>query len=185
MKTDLLRHAYIHNNLKLYVMKKLLLLFVCTVIVSFVSGQKSIDALFDRYSGKDGFVTVTCNGNLLKLLTCLDEDMANGPLPADISEIRILAQEDKDISVDNFYELVKKDIKFNDYEEFMRVKEADQDLRMLVRTEGNKFREFLLIAGGEDNVVIQIKGNMSFREARKFSENVKRNNGKEIMSDYK
>jgi hypothetical protein len=67
----------------------------------------------------------------------------------------------------------------------MRVKEADQDLRMLVRTEGNKFREFLLIAGGEDNVVIQIKGNMSFREARKFSENVKRNNGKEIMSDYK
>ena len=44
------------------------------------------------------------------------------------------------------------------YEEFMRVKESDQDLRMLVRTEGKRFKEFLLIAGGEDNAVIQIKG---------------------------
>ena len=166
-------------------MKKLLLFIIFTALVNILSGQKSIDALFDRYSGKDGFVTVTCNGNLLKLLACLDEDMENNPLPADISEIRILAQENKDIQVDNFYELVKKDIRFNDYEEFMRVKEADQDLRMLVRTEGNKFREFLLIAGGDDNVVIQIKGSMTFREARKFSEDVKKNNGKDFMVDYK
>lgn len=172
-------------NLKIYAMKKLLLFIIFTALVNILSGQKSIDALFDRYSGKDGFVTVTCNGNLLKLLACLDEDMENNPLPADISEIRILAQEDKDVHVDNFYELVKKDIRFNDYEEFMRVKEADQDLRMLVRTEGNKFREFLLIAGGEDNVVIQIKGSMTFREARKFSEDVKKNNGKDFMVDYK
>jgi len=172
-------------NIKIYAMKKLLLFIIFTALVNILSGQKSIDALFDRYSGKDGFVTVTCNGNLLKLLACLDEDMENNPLPADISEIRILAQENKDIQVDNFYELVKKDIRFNDYEEFMRVKEADQDLRMLVRTEGNKFREFLLIAGGDDNVVIQIKGSMTFREARKFSEDVKKNNGKDFMVDYK
>ena len=67
----------------------------------------------------------------------------------------------------------------------MRVKETDQDVRMLVRTEGNRFREFLLIAGGEDNAVIQIKGNMTFREARKFSEDAKKNHGMDIMAEHK
>lgn len=185
MKTDLVRHAYKHSKLKLYVMKKLLLLFVCTVIANFISGQKSIDALFDRYAGKDGFVTVTVNGNLLKLLACHDEDKEDNPVTANISEIRILAQEDKDLKVENFYELVKKDIRLNDYEEFMRVKETDQDLRMLVRTEGNRFREFLLIVGGDDNAVIQVKGNMTFREARKFSEDAKKNHGMDIMAEHK
>ncbi len=171
-------------NLKIYVMKKLLLFIVFTAIVNFVSAQKSIDALFNKYAGKEGFVTVTFNGNLLKLLACNDEDIEDNKLPANISEIRILAQEDKELNVDNFYELVKKEIRFNDYEEFMRVKESDQDLRMLVRAEGNKFREFLLIAGGDDNVVIQIKGEMTFREARKFSEDVKKTNGMDIITDF-
>jgi hypothetical protein len=166
-------------------MKKLLLLFVCTVIVNFVSGQKSIDALFDRYAGKDGFVTVTISGDLLKLFSCLDDNKCDNHIPANISEIRIIAQEDSNMNIENFYESVIKGVRLNDYEEFMRIKETDQDVRMLVRTEGNRFREFLLIAGGEDNAVIQIKGNMTFREARKFSEDAKKNHGMDIMAEHK
>ena len=44
------------------------------------------------------------------------------------------------MKVENFYEMVIKDIDLNTYEEFMRVKESDQDLRMLVRTDGNKIQ---------------------------------------------
>jgi hypothetical protein len=164
-------------------MKKLLFLFALTFTLTIVSGQKSIDALFEKYAGKDGFTTVSINGNLLKLI-CSDENKDNS-VPASITEIRILAQEDKKITVDNFYDLVIKDINLNDYEEFMRVKESDQELRMLVRSEGNKFREFLLIAGGEDNALIQIKGNMTLTEAKKFSEDAKKNHGLDIILDHK
>lgn len=151
-----------------------------------VSGQKSIDKLFEKYAGKDGFTTVTINGNLLKLAACLDDDHDNdSALPASITEIRILAQEDHNMKVDNFYDMVIKDIDLSDYEEFMRVKESDQDLRMLVRAEGNKFREFLLIAGGEDNALIQIKGSMNFKEARRFSNDVKKNHGMDIMAEHR
>jgi hypothetical protein len=185
MKSDLFRHAYKQSKLKLYAMKKLLLLIVCAVIANFVSGQKSIDALFDKYAGKDGFVTVTVSGDLLKLFSCNDDTKTDNHVPANISEIRILAQEDNNMNVENFFESVLKGVRLNDYEEFMRVKETDQDVRMLVRTEGNRFREFLLIAGGEDNAVIQIKGNMTFREARKFSEDAKKNHGMNIMAEHK
>jgi hypothetical protein len=166
-------------------MKKLILLIVLTITGTLVYGQRSIDALFEKYAGRDGFTTVTINGNLLKLFACNDSDDKDNPMPASITEIRILAQEDKDLKVDNFYDMVIKDINLNSYDEFMRVKESDQDLRMLVRTEGNKFKEFLLIAGGEDNALIQIKGNMTFKEARKFSDDAKKNHGMDIVSNDK
>lgn len=165
-------------------MKKLLLFFVLSITITIVYGQKSIDALFEKYAGSDGFVIVTINGNLLKLAACLDDD-AESSMPADITEIRILAQEDDNIKVENFYDMVIKDIDLNLYEEFMRVKESDQDLRMLVRSEGKNFKEFLLIAGGEDNTLIQIKGNMSFDEAKKFSDDAKKNHGEDLVPNSK
>ena len=163
-------------------MKKLLLFTSLSLMVTIVSGQKSIDALFERYAGRDGFTTVTINGNLLKLASLFGDDKEN-TVPENITEIRILTQDDKNLKVENFYNLVIKDISLDNYEEFMRVKDSDQDLRMLVRSEGNKFKEFLLIAGGEDNALIQIKGNMTFEEAKKFSSDIKKDHGLNLVAN--
>jgi hypothetical protein len=168
-------------------MKKILIIVVLSLTFTSLSAQKSIDALFNKYSGKDGFVCVSISGNILKLITDTDdkENRDDDFLPAKVTEIRILAPENKDIVVENFYEAAMKGIKVGDYEEFMSVEKSNQDLKMFVRAEGNKFREFLLIAGGVDNVLIQIKGEMTFKEARKFSENVKKNNGLDLVADHR
>jgi hypothetical protein len=166
-------------------MKKVGLFTVLMITFTIVSGQKSIDNLFDKYAGKDGFTTVTINGNLLKLASFFDHDEKDEALPANISLIRILAQEDESIKTDNFYDMVINDIDLNNYEEFMRVKDSDQDMRMLVRTDGNIFKEFLLVAGGKNNALIQVKGNMSFKEAKKFSEDAKKNHGSDFVADHK
>lgn len=166
-------------------MKKILVLIVLTIAATLVYGQKSIDDLFERYAGKDGFTTVTINGNFLKWARNLGDNDKENSLPVNISEIRILAQEDKNIPVENFYSLVIKDIDLNSYDEFMRVKSSDQDLRMLVRSEGNRFKEFLLIAGGEDNALIQVKGNMTYAEAKKFSREAEKNRGSDFVVNHK
>ncbi len=163
-------------------MKNLLLVVFLSAFGTAVFAQKSIDALFEKYAGNDGFTTLTINGNLLKFACHSDSE---SPMPADITEIRILSQEDNNLNAGNFYDLVIKDIDLSLYEEFMRVKEANQDVRMLVRTEGKNFKEFLLISGGEDNALIQIKGNMSFEDAQKFSGDVKKNHGADLFSDSK
>ncbi len=165
-------------------MKKLLLLAALTITITSASGQKSVDDLFERYAGREGFNTVTINGNLLKLF-CSGEDNNDNRFPAKITEIRILSQENDNMKVENFYDYVMKDLNLNNYEEFMRVKESDQDMRMLVRSEGNKFKEFLLIAGGKDNALIQIKGSMTFKEAQRFSDDAKKNHGGNILADHK
>ncbi len=165
-------------------MKRLLWILTLSTSLSVVNGQKSIDALFNRYAGRDGFVTITISGNLLKLAALLDDDKKDNSLPGNITEIRILAQEDEEMKVDNFYDEIIKDINILDYEEFMRVKESHQDLRMLVRTDGNRFKEFLLIAGGDDNVVIQIKGNITLQEARKLCSEAKKEHGLNLVANH-
>jgi hypothetical protein len=162
-------------------MKKIYGIIAIALFTTALNAQKSIDALFDKYGGKDGFVTVTINGNLLKLASSLDEDKESD-LPREISSIRILAQdEDYKVNVENFYDLVIKDLDISKYEEFMRVKQSNQDVRMLVKMDGRNFTEFLLIVGGEDNALIQIKGNMTLEEARKFADDAKKDQDTNIM----
>jgi hypothetical protein len=155
-------------------MKRFLVIIVLTISATLAYSQKSIDDLFERYAGKDGFTTVTINGNLLKLAHCLGDNDNESSFSANITEIRVLAQEDKSMNVENFYNMVINDIDLKNYDEFMRVKKSDEDLRMLVRSEGNKFREFLLIAGGTDNALIQVKGSMTFEDAKKFSKDAEK-----------
>jgi hypothetical protein len=166
-------------------MKRLLVFIVLTITATLIYGQKSIDNLFERYAGKDGFTTVTINGNLLKLAHCFGDNEDDNSFPVDITEIRILAQEDKSMKVDNFYDMVINDIDLKNYDEFMRVKKSDQDLRMLVRSEGNKFKEFLLIVGGADNALIHIKGNMTYEDAKKFSKDAEKNHGLNFTDNHK
>ena len=166
-------------------MKKLSLLIVLMITATVAYGQKSIDDLFDRYAGKDGFTTVTVNGGLLKLARLLGDKDDENSFPLHITEIRVLAQEDKTMNAGNFYNQVIDDIDLRKYDEFMRVKNYNENLRMLVRSEGDRFKEFLLIAGGEDNAVIQIKGNMTYEEAKKFSDDAKKDHGTSKIEIYK
>jgi hypothetical protein len=166
-------------------MKRFLVFIILTITATFAYSQKSIDDLFERYAGKDGFTTVTINGNLLKLAHCLGDNDDEKSFPANITEIRVLAQEDKSMNVENFYNLVINDIDLKNYDEFMRVKKSDQDLRMLVRSEGNKFKEFLLIAGGTDNALIQVKGSMTFEDAKKFSKDAEKDHGMNLIPKNK
>ena len=165
-------------------MKNIIWTFALVILSSTLNAQKSIDALFDKYAGKNGFVTVTINGNLLKLAASLDDDKKDGALPKGLSQIRILAQENDSIKVDNFYDLIIKDLDLKQYEEFMQVKSSDQNVKMLVRTDGDMFREFLLIVGGKDNALIQIKGNMTLKEAKEFADGAKKDHGMNMVKSH-
>ena len=146
-------------------------------------GQRSVDALFRKYADNKGFITVTINGDLLRFINKGEKnDREHCPFPLDVTEVRILAQEHNDMHVENFYDLIMNDLDRSNYEEFMRITKSDQRLIMLVRAEGTQLREFLLVAGGDDNALIQIKGNLSFEDAKKISSDFKRNHYLSVMS---
>jgi hypothetical protein len=166
-------------------MRRMIFTIAALAVTLLGCGQKSVDDLFKKYSDSEGYVTLTINGNLLKLAELFDDDEDSTDhhgRNSEITQIRILAQEEEYKGGENFFDMVKREIRGDDYEEFMRVKEKDQDLVMLVRTEGTNFREFLLVAGGEDNVIIQIKGKLTMKDARKFSADFRDDHDRNVIS---
>lgn len=160
-------------------MKKFILVSILSVFVISVSAQSSIDKLFDKYAGQDGFVTISINGNLLKLAAAFgDEDDDEFLKHADkFTTIRILAQEDDFTISDNFYDMVIDEVSRMGYEEMMTINSHDSDVKILVKADGKIFREFVLVAGGDENAIIQIKGNLSYNEVKEMSESVKDGKG--------
>ncbi len=163
-------------------MKKLFWISVFLAVIPALYAQKSIDDLFRKYAGKDGFVTVTVSGRLLRMFHG-NEERHDDHWPGKITQVRLLVQEDENLKTDNFYDVVLKEINEKDYEEFMRVKNSDENLRMLVKTDGDTIREFLLIGGGEDNLLIQVKGTMTYREAEDLSSELRKEHGSDSITD--
>jgi len=170
------------KTLNLTAMKRILGILVLSASMSLVYGQRSIDALFEKYADNDGFTTITLSGDLLKFVVSNDDRDENHWM-GKITEIRILAQEDKGMKVENFFDHAMRDINMDDYEEYMSIRKSDQDLRMLVRSTGNVIRELLLIGSGEDNLIIQVKGKMTYHDAEDFSSRIKEDHGRDIVSD--
>ena len=148
-----------------------------------VYSQRSVEGLFEKYSDSEEFTCITISGSLVKLAKALCDDDEDDCLPGDITTIRILAQSNERREAGNFYNMIERELDRRNYEEFMSVKKSNQDLVMLVRTAGRSFREILVVAGGEDNVLIQIKGNMTFREAQRFADEMKKDNGREFVDE--
>ena len=164
-------------------MKNLLFVLLFLAFSISIYSQRSVESLFDKYSDSEEFTCITISGSLVKLAKAFCDDEGEDCLPGDITTIRILVQNNERRGTGNFYDMVERELDRRNYEEFMSVKKFNQDLVMLVRTAGRNFKEFLIVAGGEDNVLIQIKGNMTFREAQKFADEIKKDNGRELVSD--
>ncbi len=153
-------------------MKKIITPLVLLVFTIALNAQSSIDKLFERYQGADGFVTVTVSGNFLKLIGEFDNDDEFLKNADKFTSIRILAQEDDNMVVGNFYDIVMDELDKGGYEEMVRVNSSDSDVKIMVKAEGNIFTEFLLVTGGSDNAIIQIKGRLTEKIIREISESI-------------
>lgn len=152
-------------------MKNFYLTPLCFILLSCSLGaQRPVDAVFERYSDRDGYVTIRLDGNLLKFSGLFEEEYGDDGLSGEITEIRILARENRDNDrADNRNDLTDE-VSTRGYEEFMSIREADSDFRVLVKSRGRTLSELLVLAGGRDNLIVQVKGNISKRDARRISE---------------
>jgi len=158
-------------------MKKIMgcfLLAVTSVFSTVVMAQQDpVSKLFDRYAGKEGFTTVLVTGDLLKMAAKCDPEDKDLSFLSRLTEVRVLAQECKEGKANgiNFHAEIWPDIDQSAYKELLIVKEKDQDVKMLARENGNTISEFLIIVSGiDENVLVQIKGNLKMSEMDQLSE---------------
>jgi|WetSurMetagenome_2_1015567.scaffolds.fasta_scaffold00343_19 hypothetical protein len=162
----------VNENIKKQVMKRMVFAFAVMLIsVTAVMGQRNgIDAFFNRYEGKEGFTTVNISGNLFKLFADTSDSVRNENVSIEISSVRILSINDENITGRiNFMEELKNSVDKGGYDELMIVKNAENDVRVMVKTSGRLIKELLVISGGKDNALVQVKGSFEKKDLKKLA----------------
>jgi hypothetical protein len=148
---------------------KILVVLIFAAINSY-SQKSPIDAIFDKYSEKDGFTTVYISKSMFSLFANKDSKDDFGKIIAGLESIKILSVEDSVLNTKiNLYKELVKDLPLDKYEQLMVVKEKDEDMRMMIRKANGKILEFLMIGGGKDNFLISITGNLDLNSIAKLS----------------
>ncbi len=145
--------------------------------VQLLAQPASIEKVFSTYAGKDGITTLDISGNLLNLMFSEGEKNEN----CSISSVKILTVDDSILNGKiNFYKEIIPNLDKSDYEQLMTVKSKGQDFVVYCKKERKTITEFVLVSGGEDNVLIYVEGNLSLSEAKRISTDLAQNKLREL-----
>lgn len=150
-------------------MKRTVFLNLFVIMTVNLMSQSTVDKIFDKYSGEEGFTTVYITKYMFDLFRDMDKDDGNDELGEAISRlnsIRILATDD-DPSTEtdiNLYDEVMKKLPESDYKELMVIKEKDENVKFLIKEKNKKVEELLLLVGSPgESVLIIIQGDIDMK----------------------
>ncbi len=155
-------------------MKRVIFLLAVLALPAMMIAQNSaVDNLFNKYKGKEGVTTVMIGPELFRLMKGLEiEDIEDSEIPFDkVASVKILTIEDEDTNKGvNFYDEIKGELKTDDFEEVMTVDDSGEIVRIWMKADKALVTEFLLIVGGDDNVLVYITGNFNLNDLEGLAE---------------
>lgn len=154
-------------------MKKIIIFLAAVLIATLLKAQNGpVDKLFEKYSEKDGFTTVTISGKLLSLFTGRGGKNEKGKEVINrLTSIKILSVEDSVLNLKlNFYNDLRREMDLSAYEELMSVKEGRNTTKFLIKQKGDIISELIMISGGpSDNTLISIRGDLDLKSLSELS----------------
>jgi len=144
-------------------MRKVLLSLVVLAIGSGIFAQSGdINRLYYTYQGESDVISMYIPGFLCRLAANLgDLEEEEEILLRSIKSIKLLVVENDWINERvNFVDEINLNRRNSDYVEMLTVHEADQDVLILGRKKGEIIRDLVIIVGGEENVMVSIKGRL-------------------------
>ncbi len=156
--------------------KRMTIIAAMVALPLWLAAQSPADALFDKYSGQEGFTSVYITQHMFSLFADIEtEEDEDGfiELVKGLKCIKIVSVDEESPELNkevNFYKEIMTGFPKDKYEELMVVKKKDQDVKFYILKEGKKISELLMIVGGvEDNALISIQGDIDLKTISKLS----------------
>jgi hypothetical protein len=157
-------------------MRRIFILTVVLLLSQVISAQTNpIDEIFEKYSEKEGFTSIYISGKMLGMLGGMEAKSGNTDnLMLRLKSIRILTEDDSLSKTNvNFFTELSKKLDLSVYEELMVVREGQDVTKFLVRQNGDRISELLMISGGTNgNSLISIRGDMDLKEISQLSKTI-------------
>ena len=120
------------------------------------------EMLYQKYRGEEGVVSIWLPGIAMKLAASVaDLDHEEAAFLRSIRSMRVLTIEDNELFPGvNFVREANIHSGRNGYEVLVQVTSDGEDVLILGREKQGKLKDMLILVGGEDNVMVHIRGRM-------------------------
>jgi len=156
-------------------MKTFALLIAFAGLSGLISAQTDpVSAAFEKYANREGITTVQVSGDMLNMMARASEKMHDTLFQSSLSDMRVLVEENDcdGERMMNPYEEVYLKLDKKAYKEMITVKEENEQVVILMKENDGKISEMLVLVSGKDeNVILQIKGNMLMSEMMQMAGN--------------
>ena len=149
-------------------MKKLIVAVGLMITVNGAFAQDAISKFFSKYQADETFSQVTVSSKMFGLFTNMEADTPEDKEVLDaiskLKGLRILAkQETRDAR--GLYKEAFSLIPMKEYEELMSVRDKDKDMKFLIKENGGKISELLMVMGGnEEFMVMSLFGEIDLKQ---------------------
>ncbi|TVQ14784.1 MAG: DUF4252 domain-containing protein [Balneolaceae bacterium] len=150
-------------------MKKGFLLLLTALLFTFsVSAQNNeIDELFKRFSSIEGATHMNLSGALIDMFFRSSDDKNVSDAAKKISHIQLLTFSGEHQT--DFFQSVTGSLSKTRYSELMRIHDSGNQFVVLADMDEKTVSELILVGGGNENVLIRIRGNMSLDDVNDIS----------------
>jgi hypothetical protein len=142
-------------------------IMVITTVSAFAQSD-AITKFFNKYATDESFTQVTVSSKMFSLFTEMEaetpEDKEVLEAISKLKGLRILAKDDTR-DARTLYQEAFTLIPAADYEELMSVRDDNKDMKFMIRENGGKIAELLMVLGGADEfMVLSLFGEIDLKQ---------------------
>ena len=144
-----------------------------------ISAQtSSIERLYDKYAGEDGFTSINISKEMFTFFISLDgiedeevKDVQN--VLGNLNGLKILTYDAYGSKRENFLDEIKAVFKDKEFTELMNIKEQGNEVKFMVRKDGEDIIELLMVASENRQIsIISFFGLIDLNAISKLSNSV-------------
>jgi hypothetical protein len=130
--------------------------------ISLFAQPSGFDRLYYQYKGEEGVVALKIPGFVMKLAASIaDLDREEKKLLKSLRSVTVLTIEESHLYPEvNFTEEINLSNMKNGYKMLMQVHDGNEDVIIAAREKNGKLRDLIVVVGGDDNVLVHVRGRM-------------------------
>jgi hypothetical protein len=150
-------------------MKKILIAIAILAIPFLASSQnESIEKFYNKYVGNEKVSDISLNGWILSMASKMAKEEGSEILQK-ITKLRIMLTEEKDIVSRADVKQLMRDIRKNDFEDLMTVRDEGTRVNFMIREKGENITNVLVIIHGDGEfILLSLEGNLNMEDLKQL-----------------
>jgi Domain of unknown function (DUF4252) len=136
-----------------------------------------IDALFSKYNGREGYTTVMVSRSMFELFSTMADDKDDKEfkdITKRLSGIRIISCDCKagTSASQDFYKEMARAVSATQYQDLMDINDGGEQVKFVIRKQGDRISELVMVAGGGDACLISLQGDIDLKQMSRLSKSM-------------